>query len=82
MTFSLAYELDEAQVEELCALYQREWWTKGRELADVRRMVAHSDFVFALTETGTGALAGFARVLSDRVYKALVLDVIVAEHAR
>ena len=70
--------LDERQVRELHALYQGEWWTAGRRLEDVRRMLASSDVVCALCDPRSGRLLAFARALTDRVYKALVLDVIVA----
>ncbi len=69
--------LSEAQTQQLHALYQREWWTVGRSLADVRTMLQYSDFVFAIAAPDTHELLAFARVLTDRVFKALVLDVIV-----
>ncbi|MGH9794915.1 MAG: GNAT family N-acetyltransferase [Candidatus Acidiferrales bacterium] len=68
----------EIQLADLMALYANEWWTDKRTAEDVRRMLAHTDFVFGFTEEPTGKLVAFARVLTDRVYKALVLDVIVA----
>jgi GNAT superfamily N-acetyltransferase len=74
---SVLQTLSEAQIGQLHALYQREWWTAGRSLADVRTMLQHSDFVFAIAAPDTQELWAFARVLTDRVYKALVLDVIV-----
>lgn len=78
MLFEVTDRLTDAQVGELCALYQNEWWTQERELSDVRRMLDHTDVVVALRETSTGKLAAFARVLTDGVYKALIFDVIVA----
>lgn len=69
--------LSDGHVEDLWRLYQGEWWTRGRELADVRRMLEHSDVVVAFEELPSGRLAAFARVLTDYVYKALVFDVIV-----
>ena len=69
--------LSEAQTQQLHSLYQREWWTVGRSLADVRTMLQHSDFVFAIAAPDTEELLAFARVLTDHVFKALVLDVIV-----
>ena len=36
---------------------------------DVRRMLEHSDFLFAYATPDNERLIGFARVLSDRVYK-------------
>ena len=75
--YSVANVLSEAQAEQLHSLYQREWWTVGRSLADVRTMLQHSDFVFAIAAPETQELLAFARVLTDHVFKALVLDVIV-----
>ncbi len=69
--------LSAAQAEQLHSLYQSEWWSVGRSLADVRTMLQHSDFVFAIAAPDTQELLAFARVLTDRVFKALVLDVIV-----
>lgn len=69
--------LSEAQVEELHVLYQDVWWSTGRSLADVRAMVEHCDFVFGVVARDSPKLLGFARVISDRVYKAFVFDVII-----
>jgi GNAT superfamily N-acetyltransferase len=74
--------LSDAQIEDLVRLYQEEWWTKGRTREDVRRMLAHTDFTVGLCESGSGRLTAFARVLTDRVYKALIFDVIVAPDHR
>lgn len=74
--------LNEAQIDQLMALYRNEWWTKERKLEDVRRMLAHTDFIFAICEKESRRLVAFTRVLSDRVYKALLFDVIVAPEHR
>ncbi len=74
--------LDDRQVEDLHRLYLNEWWTHRRNLDDVRRMVEGSDVVVAFADEETGALAGFARVITDFMYKALVLDVIVERSQR
>jgi GNAT superfamily N-acetyltransferase len=75
--FAIVYTLDEGQIRRLHDLYQAEWWSRGRSLDDVRRMVAGTDYVFGLCTVSGGRLAGFARVLTDGVFKALVFDVIV-----
>ncbi len=74
--------LSPTQVAQLHQLYQHEWWTQGRQLADVQTMVQHSDYVFGFCESASGQLVAFARVLSDRVYRAIVFDVIVAADHR
>ncbi len=74
--------LDERHFQELHALYQGEWWTRGRSLGDVRRVVQHSDLVIAICSEPEGRLVAFARVLTDRVFKAVIFDVIVAPERR
>lgn len=69
--------LSEAQIQQLHALYQDEWWTAGRSLADVRTVLQYSDFVFGVVTADSQELVGFTRVLTDRVYKAVLFDVIV-----
>jgi GNAT superfamily N-acetyltransferase len=74
-------QLSDAQVLELHQLYEEEWWTKGRAMEDIRRMLRCCDVIVAFAEPD-GRLAAFARVLTDYVYKALVYDVIVARPHR
>ena len=74
--------LTDTQVRELHHLYQSEWWTKGRVLEDVQRMLDHSDYIFGLCDAETKNLVAFARVLTDRTFKAFIFDVIVAPEYR
>lgn len=76
MMIELKTTLTPPQVEQLHNLYQQEWWTIGRELSDVQVMIEHSDFIFAYVDSESN-LVGFARVLTDHVFKAFVFDVIV-----
>ena len=69
--------LSDSQIRDLVRLYQEQWWTKGRTESDVRRMLEHTDFMFGFCSNNSRQLIAFARVLTDRVYKALILDVIV-----
>jgi GNAT superfamily N-acetyltransferase len=69
------------QVHQLHALYQQEWWTRGRTFRDSKKCVECSQICIGLID-GSGSLQGFARVLTDYVFKALVFDVIVASNQR
>ena len=73
----IIHELNAEQIHQLHALFQNEWWSKGRSLEDMQTMLAHSDFVFGICELESQELIGFARVLSDQVFKAFIFDVIV-----
>jgi GNAT superfamily N-acetyltransferase len=71
-------ELSPSQTDDLMALYADQWWTRGRTRADVEHMLAGSDLLFVVIDGTTEALVGFARVLTDYAYVALLLDTIVA----
>ncbi|MDE3841021.1 GNAT family N-acetyltransferase (plasmid) [Bacillus methanolicus] len=82
MGYEIIEKLTNEQIKDLHTLFQSEWWTKGRDLSDVQRMVENSDVIVGLCESKTKELIGFTRVLTDYVYKALILDVIVKKSYR
>ncbi|MED0678731.1 GNAT family N-acetyltransferase [Aneurinibacillus thermoaerophilus] len=75
MSYETIYSLTDQQVKELHAIYQSEWWTKGRQLPDIQLMLNHS-LVIAFCDPVSKQLIAFSRVLTDYIYKALILDVI------
>lgn len=77
MPFERIEKLSDQQARQLHQLYQKEWWTNGRTLPDIKIMLRNTDIIVALGEEKSSRLIAFARVLTDKVYKALVLDVIV-----
>jgi ribosomal protein S18 acetylase RimI-like enzyme len=82
LDYEVIEKLTNEQIKDLYTLYQSEWWTKGRELSDVQQMIENSDVIVAFCETKTKELIGFVRAITDFVYKALILDVIVKESYR
>lgn len=74
-------ELSEKHIEQLHALYQDEWWTRGRSLEDTKRCVSGSQICIGIASNNDD-LIGFARVLTDFTFKALIFDVIVAQGER
>lgn len=73
---ALVSRLTDVQIDQLMALYSNEFWCNQRKRPDVAKMLAHSDIVIGAVD-GEGNLVGFARVLTDYVYKATIYDVIV-----
>ncbi|MEE9237140.1 MAG: hypothetical protein V3U52_05070 [Thermoplasmata archaeon] len=55
MSVEVIDRLTGKQAEDLCGMYQSGWWTRGRRLSDVRRMLRHPDVIVALCETETVA---------------------------
>lgn len=77
----VVYELSESHISDLQKLYQNEWWTETRTLEETRSAVNGSQVCIALLDE-KDKLIGFARVLTDFTFKALIFDVIVAQQAR
>ncbi|EHS53660.1 GCN5-related N-acetyltransferase [Rhizobium sp. PDO1-076] len=69
--------LNDPQVDQLVALFQEEWWTKGRTKADVVKALASGGPVFAFVDPDADELVAFARAITDGVYKAMIFDIIV-----
>ena len=72
--------LEESHLIRLHELFQQEWWTKGRSLKDTKAAVSGSQIVLAAVEGEE--VAGFVRVLTDYVFKAMIFDLIVARSFR
>ena len=70
-------EFDAQRQKELVGLFHDAWWTAKRDRAAVEHMIAGSDVLVGLVEPGSDRLVGFARAISDGVFLAVVLDVIV-----
>lgn len=71
-------EFDEKHVLQVHALYQREWWTKGRTLEQTKNCISGSQICIGVLASD-GYIIGFARVLTDFTFKAMIFDVIVEE---
>ena len=82
MSYQVIQSLSPEQVDELFSFYPFEWWTEGRDLSKVKVMLDHSNEVFAITDSDKNKLVAFARVLTDYVFKAIILDVIVKKSYR
>ncbi|MCF6440463.1 GNAT family N-acetyltransferase [Pseudoalteromonas luteoviolacea] len=68
-------------VKQVHMLYQQVWWGKTRTLAETKACVSGSQVCVGIVND-QGELVGFARVLSDFIYKAVIFDVIVAPDER
>jgi predicted GNAT family N-acyltransferase len=82
MDISVINKLNDRQIEKLHQLYQNEWFTKSRSIEDIRELLKHTDFLFGFCVPKNEELIGFARVISDWIYKAFVFDVIVEQDYR
>lgn len=80
MRVDLGRELTERQFEDLMRLYKEvTYWARERTADEVRKMLANTDLKFVFSDPDTGELIAFARVLTDKVYKAFIFDVIVSK---
>jgi len=80
--FEISHDVRDVQVPQLMDLLASAWWAAGRTEDEIRRILTGSDVVVAVIDRSSGRLVGFARVLTDRTYLAVILDVIVAPDVR
>lgn len=69
-------KLNDSQVEQVHALMIQEWWCATRTLQDVKTVIEGSDLILAALDKNLEVVA-FSRVLTDRVFKAVLFDVII-----
>jgi GNAT superfamily N-acetyltransferase len=69
--------VDGVRREELVDLFQSAWWTAERTREAIERMLQGSEVVVGLVDRASDRLVGFARAITDGVFLAVVLDVIV-----
>ncbi len=74
-------QLKPHHIEQLHRLYAQEWWTRDRTLEETRHVVAHSQINLGLIDRDD-TLQGYARILTDYTFKALIFDFIIAEAHR
>jgi ribosomal protein S18 acetylase RimI-like enzyme len=68
-------EGSDVPVDLLRELYQHAPWAEDRTASDIREMLQQTDLVLSAWD-GT-RLVGFGRALTDRVYRAILYDIIV-----
>jgi GNAT superfamily N-acetyltransferase len=61
----------------LMELYRSAWWATTRTEADVEMVLEKTPVTIGLVDEATSDLVAFARILTDEVCFALILDVIV-----
>ena len=80
--FKIVHTLSERHYTELARLLSTTWWRRRTAKQQIIAAARHSGAVVALVDPASDQLLAFARAISDRTVKALVLDVIVEEPHR
>ncbi len=73
--------LEPHHIEQLHRLYTQEWWTYKRTFEESHRVVTHSQINLGLIDRHD-TLRGYARILTDYTFKALIFDFIISETHR
>lgn len=82
MKFTVIEEFHEDQLEELACLFKNEWWTKNRQLFEIKQLIKNSNVVIGLIHNESQEVVGFARAITDTLYRAFIFDVIAKENYR
>ena len=80
MTYRVVTDLDSKSTEQLQKLFECTWWTKARNGLSLQKMLQGS--VSVGVHDFEGNLVGFARAITDGVFKAIIADVIVTPDHR
>ena len=65
---------------ELQNLLNETSWANNREISDLKIMVENSNIVITVFDSKNQKLIGFARVLTDYIFRASIWDVVVDHH--
>lgn len=79
--FRFVERLTPPQTDQLVELYTQAWWSHDRTKTDILKCLTNSTVVVGVATT-SGQLVGFARVISDQVFRAVIFDLIVHESMR
>ncbi len=81
MDYTIVDQLNENQIIQLVELYKLEFWSKERTYQGVVKMLNTTDIIIAMIDEDE-QLIGFARILTDFVYRAIIYDVIIKSSHR
>jgi ribosomal protein S18 acetylase RimI-like enzyme len=79
--FYIVDTLTEEQINQLLEMYRNEWWSKERAVEDVKLMLKNSNII-AFINKNSKEIIGFARFLSDCIYRATIYDVMISKNYR
>ncbi len=72
----ITYNINGNKVEEIKELFDNEFWTNDRKIDDIREMIKNTSLLIGVIDKNNNdKLIGFARVLTDFTYVALITDV-------
>lgn len=80
--FKITYEVNDKQVEDVKELFANEFWTNTREEEEIHKMLQNTSLLIGIQDESENKLVGFARVLTDFTYIALITDVMVHKDYR
>jgi predicted GNAT family N-acyltransferase len=78
---TIIYKFSDNHIKQVHQLYKEVWWGKQRSLEDTIDCVRGSQICIGILDKDLN-LIGFARIISDFIYKAIIFDVIVSTNYR
>jgi GNAT superfamily N-acetyltransferase len=71
------FDLNESHATQVLALFKETWWANERTLEQTAACIEGSQITVAIFNNSE--LVGFARAVTDFIYKAIIFDVIVSK---
>jgi GNAT superfamily N-acetyltransferase len=82
MDYTVIQEFNEDLILEVYELFKNEWWTQSREPSAINELISNSGVAIGILSKETNELVGFARVITDTLYRAFIFDVITKKSYR
>ena len=71
----------ESQIKQVFELYSHAWWAKDRSFEQTVECINGSQVCIGVVDSN-GKVIGFARAITDFIFKAMIFDVIVCPNHR
>lgn len=82
MNYTVIQEFNEDLILEVYHLFKNEWWTQTRDPSAINKLISNSEVAIGILNKETNELVGFARVITDTLYRAFIFDVITKKTYR
>ncbi|MBN3554262.1 GNAT family N-acetyltransferase [Fictibacillus nanhaiensis] len=82
MNYTVIQEFNEDLILEVYELFKNEWWTQNRDPSSIKELISNSGVSIGILSNETNELIGFARVITDTLYRAFIFDVITKKSYR
>lgn len=80
--YEIIYQIEKNKANHIKELFENEYWTNDRTLTDIEKMLGNTDINIGIIDKTNDKIIGYARILTDFTYIALITDVMTHKDYR